>query len=239
MTADCQCDSRLSIVNGSRLGVDSSLRDGRVVSAAGCRTISRSPCPWKDALMTRRARPMDPDKSYAFTRPVRWPCGTFFSFYGKFEIVCYQDGVEVSKLRPYPLPAEWIVFTPCRKHPWRLLNGERAMASKFIKNAMTKKKAMRPGMLIPDMALCADRPAITDFMCDLEAANGGVREPSAIMISFNNDGVRAGLKDDDAGGWVWKQGKTLSEALDAIEKALQSDNPGFRQAQGYNKKKGK
>jgi hypothetical protein len=182
---------------------------------------------------------MNPDKSYGFTHYVRWHCGYHYSFFGRFEIVCTDAEVQVTKVRPWPQPSEWVECFPLRRFPWRLLNGEREMASKWIKAAIAKRKNTKAESLPSDPAVCDGRPALTDFMCDLEGPNGGTREPSAVMFSFGADGVRAGLKDDDAGGWCWRQGKTLAEALDAIEKALQSGEGAFRQArsQGKGKKK--
>lgn len=188
---------------------------------------------------TAPASPMNTGASYAFVRPVRWTCGTFFTHFGKFEVVCYQGGVEVTKLGSYRCAIEWVEWFPRRKHPWRLLNGEREMASKWIKAAVAKRRTAKPTALPADATLCDGRPALTDFMTDLEGPNGGVREPSAVMVCITPDGVRAGLKDDDAGGWCWREGKSLIEALDAIEKALQAGEGAFRQARGQTKKKGK
>jgi len=219
--------------------VDDGRRASRLMSAARCRTIPCSPCSGEDMRTTKPLRPLDTERSYGFSRPVRWHCGTFFTHFGKFEIVCYQDGVEVSKLQPYPRPAAWVERFPLRRFPWRLLNGERTMASKWIKAAVARKAKSKPTALPADATLCTGRPALTDFMTDLEGPNGGVREPSALMVVCTTDGVRAGLKDDDAGGWCWREGSTLEKALDAIEQALQAGEGAFRGPRPSSKKKNK
>ncbi len=239
MTRGCHLRSAEVPNTIPRGGVDEHQPVDRLVRAARSRPVPRSLCKGKDMRLPRPLQPLNPDKSYGFSRRVLWPCGTFYCYFGKFGIVCTEAGIQVSKLRPWPQSAEWAEWFPRRLIPWRLLNGERDMASKWIKAAIAKRKASKAESLPSDPAVCDGRPALTDFMCDLEGPNGGVREPSAVMFSFGADGVRAGLKDDDAGGWCWRQGKTLSEALDAIEKALQSGEGAFRQArsQGKGKKK--
>jgi hypothetical protein len=183
--------------------------------------------------------PLDTEAEYSFLRPVEWSCGTFHTYWGRFAVHATGRQIRVEKLRPWPLAPEWTECFPRRRYPWRLLNGEREMASKWIKAAVAKRKASKPTALTADPALCDGRPALTDFMTDLEGPNGGVREPSALMVCFTPEGVRAGLKDDDAGGWCWREGTTLSGALDAIEKALQAGEGAFRQARAAAKKKGR
>lgn len=176
----------------------------------------------------RKLKPLADDAIIRVPETVEWDCGSFFTHWGRFRVVIRGNAVFVEKLRPYPRPPEWTeCFRPVVTRR-KLLCGERAMASKWIKAAVARKAKTKPGALPMDAALGANRPALTDFMTELDADGGKVREPSALMIVCTADGVRAGLKDDDAGGWCWREGVTLANALDAIEAALQAGDGAFR-----------
>jgi hypothetical protein len=64
-------------------------------------------------------------------------------------------------------------------------------------------------------------------MTSLEAGDGGVREASVLMVCPADEGWKVGLKDDDAGGWLWRVGDTVGKALDAIETALEAGTAKF------------
>lgn len=81
------------------------------------------------------------------------------------------------------------------------------------------------------------RPALEEFMRSIEGADGTGREPSAVMFALSDDGVRVGLKDDDQGGWLWREGDSLQGGLDSIEKALQSGAAVFKGPQGGKRQK--
>lgn len=97
---------------------------------------------------------------------------------------------------------------------------EAYVATKYIKAAVAAAKGKGLALEADDKVLFDKRPALTEFMSSLEGAGGEVREPSVLMVCLHADGVRVGLKDDDAGGWLWRVGDSFSQALDAIEKAL-------------------
>lgn len=99
--------------------------------------------------------------------------------------------------------------------------GGRGMASKWIARAIKGATKQTRLTTLSDPYLFAKRPALADFMCEAEGAEGEMRELSVLMICASTDGCRVGLKDNDAGGWLWREATTVAEALDAIEKALQ------------------
>ncbi len=237
MTAGCHSDIRLSIVNGSREEVDRRPPPGNMGQAAGRGADLRHALPRGEPVKVRRLKPLTDTQEIRFVREVNWTCGVFYTHWGKFEVVANDRRITVVKLGAWRRPDEWAeVFTPVRlTRP--LLNGDRTMASKWIKAAITKKAKGKPGALPMDAGVGKDRPAITDFMTELEGPDGGIREPSMIMFGMSADGVRAGLKDEDGGGWCWREGRTLQEALDAIEKALQAGEGAFRAPRPQKKKK--
>jgi hypothetical protein len=102
------------------------------------------------------------------------------------------------------------------------------MALKWIKAALVKSKKAA----VDALAACPDlhdgHEAIQEFMTSVTGPDGKPREPSVLMICCQEDGVRVGLKDDDAGGWCWRTGKDLRIALDAIEEALRAGEGAFR-----------
>ncbi len=182
-------------------------------------------------------KPLDPNGTCRFISKVRWSCGITCTHFGRFEIVCYMNGMEVIKLGPFRQPDEWWEWFPRRRFEWRLLAGERPMALKWIKAALAKRKTAKATALPADDLICKGRPALTEFMTETEGPSGGYREPSAIMFSFSERGVRVGLKDDDMGGWCWREGSTFQEGLDAVEKALQAGEGAFRAPRAQGKKK--
>lgn len=112
------------------------------------------------------------------------------------------------------------------------LMGEReaasAMVSKYIAAVRAKSKGRGAGTCECDPAIAEGRPALTAFLCETDGGEGKVRERSVLMVAIDEGGVRAGLKDADLGGWVWRQGKSLKDALDAIEAALVDPDTAFR-----------
>jgi hypothetical protein len=98
------------------------------------------------------------------------------------------------------------------------------MASKWIQAAVKQAVGGESRLTGNEPFLFKDRPALADFMTETEHEDGSQREPSVLMVCISTDGIRVGLKDDDAGGWLWRVEDTLVKALNAIEKALQSGN---------------
>lgn len=178
----------------------------------------------KDGSLT----PMTDTEEVRFTRHVNWELAPVWRYWGRFQLVINDREIAVRKLRPFPHPPEWVeVFFPVRvMRP--ILCGESSVVSKWIKQAVAKRCKAKPGALPVPSLLSSGRPALTDFMGEVEGPDGGVREPSVLMIGCTATGVRVGLKDEDCGGWCWREGVTVEEALDAIEKALQAGEGAFR-----------
>lgn len=189
--------------------------------------------------MGKQIRPLSDTTPIKFKRWVQWDLGYFNSFWGRFRVRVEPGVVVVAKLRPWPQPPEWEV----RFHPvtiYRpLLCGETAVVSKWIRAAVEKSSKKKPGQLMVDPVLHSGREALRDFMTEVDAGQGRVREPSVLMIACDEGRIRVGLKDDDAGGWCWREGITLEEALDALEKALQTGDGVFRSQRVVKGKKGR
>lgn len=122
---------------------------------------------------------------------------------------------------------------------WRRAMRYPLVAAKYLGLA---KKA-EPSALNHDVSkepwLFKDRPALAEYMTVVVLSEGRLREPSVIMIGVSDEGIRAGIKDEDAGGWCWRAGKTLAGALDALEKALASGEAVFRPVGGGKPGRGK
>jgi hypothetical protein len=102
------------------------------------------------------------------------------------------------------------------------------MVMKWVKQCVAKAKEGAAGDMRSEAVLHQDRPALQEFMVAVGNKKEGLREPSVLMCQCTEDGIRVGIKDDDAGGWCWRWGETLAAALDAIEKALQAGEGAFR-----------
>lgn len=121
---------------------------------------------------------------------------------------------------------------PLRSDELERYMGEWSMA-KFLKVA--KLQAAAAGELLSSREdwLFKGRPALEEFMLLIRDDEGKPREPSAVMIAMKDGAARVGLKDDQA-GWCWREAKTVSLALDAIEKALQGTEACFRPSKDWN-----
>jgi hypothetical protein len=126
----------------------------------------------------------------------------------------------------------WKVVFRVRQEEITEIQRSNFVANKYIAAA----KAKQPGATkaIPvDAEIGADRPALTEYLTSTEGATkGATRDRSVLMLCWEEGGVRVGLKDDDAGGWCWRQGATLQEALDSLEAALAGPELVFRPAGG-------
>lgn len=157
--------------------------------------------------------------------PWYWTCT-----WGRFAIELWGGDMLVSKLRTFGKPPHWVVVFPSAisvRGQYDDLD-ERWYAMKWIKLAVSKKAKKKPESLPVDAGFLRDREAIAEFMTELVGPDGKPREPSAVMIVFCDEGARVGLKDEDAGGWCWRVGPTVQDALDAIEKALKEDESPFK-----------
>jgi hypothetical protein len=106
-------------------------------------------------------------------------------------------------------------------------NGSEDMASRYIAAAIKVAEKRTDVCTTSDDVLFKGRPALREFMTSLEGAKDVPRDLSVLMIACSEMGLRVGLKDDQAGGWVWRESTDLAGALDAVEKALVSGNAVF------------
>jgi hypothetical protein len=109
------------------------------------------------------------------------------------------------------------------------------VASKYIDQLQKKTKKITKACERLDPVLSEGRPALTDFMTEMEGQGGKEREPSALMICASSEGLRVGLKDEEMGGWLWRQGESLKGCLDAIEEALAGGTAKFGGAKARRK----
>jgi hypothetical protein len=132
---------------------------------------------------------------------------------------------------------DWSVQFLLPDNEYIQLSGDNSVASQWITTAIAKATQCDKILDNGDPVLFKDRPALWDFMSELVGPTGQGRDPSVLMIALSAVGVRAGLKDDDAGGWLWREAQTLATALNAIEKALQAGNVQWSIPSGKGKNK--
>lgn len=166
-----------------------------------------------------------------------WECGPYYMVGRRYGIRLAAEVVTVSKLGRWPA-VEWRRVLPIPPVTIRDLREVDRMASKYIAAAIKEVLGRKTLGGEGDYGLFKNRPAIREFMTDLEGVPGGSRELSVLMICVSEGGLRVGLKDADAGGWCWREGEDLGAALNAVEKALQAGSGAFRTA-GANAKKSK
>jgi len=111
--------------------------------------------------------------------------------------------------------------------------------NKYIRAAVASEQGPSFVAGESDAWLFGKRPALCEYMTSLEGAGGEVREPSVIMVCCGEDGIRVGLKDDGAGGWLWKTAEGLAKGLDAIEKDLAAGTAKFRGPRAQRPRKGR
>jgi len=153
--------------------------------------------------------------------------------WGRFRY--YVDaGDDVVRVMKYGYPDSfdawgrwWEVFfrDPMAREKVRYL-GEDDL-NKYIKAAENAASGNGTRFQVEDEWLFSKRPALREYMTSLEAAGGGVREASVLMVCVGDDGFRVGIKDEDQGGWLWRVGEKYSEALNALEQALASGKARF------------
>ena len=162
------------------------------------------------------------ERRHNWDGPTRLDMGFFWRFGKRWAVdwtpweVCVASVSRAGGIDGFTiLETEGVTYTQA------FMGGER-MASKWIAKAVTKRTKRTTVSDRPHEELFGKRPALRDFMVELEAGEGDSREPSVLMVVITEDGVRVGLKDDGAGGWLWRVADSFAEGLDAIEKALQS-----------------
>jgi hypothetical protein len=153
--------------------------------------------------------------------------GCFWRDHRCYRIECTTESTLVSCERRKGLGDYWTVNFDSSFFSGFLSGGYENMASKWISAAVKVAEKRTELCSGNEDVLFKSRPALRDFMTCLEGQKDVPREPSVLMIACSEMGLRVGLKDDTAGGWLWREGITLAEALDAVEKALQSGSPVF------------
>jgi hypothetical protein len=155
---------------------------------------------------------------------VLWTFGAHWRFGRRFWLEYWSRTMYVYELDPKGGADRWCErFTPVG-FTYDNLRKVDSVASKWITAAVVKRGRAKVLACSTDVDLFKDRPALRDFMTELESEEGKARETSVLMVAISDSGVRVGLKDDDAGGWLWREEVTFQKALNAIEKALQSGN---------------
>jgi hypothetical protein len=184
-------------------------------------------------------KPLGDDERVGVRRGCLWRLGVFFRRGGRYE-VWYRDGrVWVAALGSGSSPVQWEWSLQVGRVTRDFLESKETIMSKYIARAVKAKggpSTIGPGS---DDAFFTNRPAIYEYMTDCLGPTGKGRETSCMMIASSESGVRAGLKDDDAGGWVWREGMTVDEAVDSVEKVLASGTAVFRAPGGRGKRPGK
>lgn len=99
--------------------------------------------------------------------------------------------------------------------------------SEFIQKALARA-GNGPGSRFVDMAFAADFPATWEFLTCCQLANGVARQTATVSL-FAADGVfKAFLNDRETGKCLCVASRTVVGLWDALEAALTSDDPGWR-----------
>lgn len=153
------------------------------------------------------------------------------SSYGRWlEVCCWSDDQSTlhwTRWREFPVAVD----------PW--IEHRRYLVSRYIKQAIESQKEPDEDLPPSDGRWFHERPALLEFMTCRRHEDGTPRELSVVMVCVSDVGMRVGLKDDDAGGWLWREETTVEKALNAIEKALQSGNVKWSVPGGRTGKNGK
>lgn len=159
---------------------------------------------------------------------------------GRLYVVEWNSrGLAVSEFPDEGQRASMVRFW-ARQGPWFQPHARvMSVVNKYIAalRAGKAKKVMAGGVVDP--AVGDKRPALTALMTEVDDGTKVPRERSVLMVAVADDGMRVGVKDDDLGGWLWRTGKTVQEALDAIERALQDGTAVFGGSVGRRAGKGK
>lgn len=153
-----------------------------------------------------------------------WSSNVYFRRGGRYRVTVKWDGVSVAKEDSSGHESIWVEWFPQTEFGYADLCGEESMASKYISAAVGRNDPRPNSLCVADKVLFVDRPAMAEFMGLVVDDDGQGREPSVLMVTLTATGVRVGLKDDQAGGWLWREADTFLRALNAIESALVSGN---------------
>jgi len=156
------------------------------------------------------------------------PYGPYWCGPWLYEFTWLNAGVSVRKVDRRSWDDCWEVFFRVSVQPWVRAFREPLSMLKYIRAA---EAVVGGGLVVTtgnDPVLYKDRPALREYMTSLEGPGGECREPSVLMIALGEDGIRCGLKDEAAGGWLWREGSSLAKCLDALEKCLADGSGKFR-----------
>lgn len=95
------------------------------------------------------------------------------------------------------------------------------MAIRKLVQAIDTVKAR--GVAVPE---ATDYPLMMEYLTHDKYDDGSARQTSVIIVTCTGDSWRVCLTDKDQQRVMWKQGQTLQDALQAVELALMSDDPG-------------
>lgn len=161
---------------------------------------------------------------FRLAKPTLWS-GRYYRRRGvTYYVEVLDTGVTVSVWRRRDDSLVWLERFQLETIDWATLSGEESVMGQWIQKAVGRRAEAPKAYPAYDEWLYKGRPAIQEFMTELQAGKGEAREPSVLMICPAAAGIRVGLKDEGAGGWLWREAKTVAEALDSIEAALQSGN---------------
>lgn len=164
--------------------------------------------------------------------------GDFWRQGCRYYIEEFDWGICVSKWDAKGSECFWSVDFRGERFDYSHPSGVGFMASQYISRAVSKQQPKAQSLKADDATIYRDRPAITEFMTLVVDDEQKAREPSVLMVCATPTGFRVGLKDDDAGGWLWREADTFIKALNAIEAALQGGNVVWAVPGGkYSKKK--
>lgn len=176
---------------------------------------------------------MEIKKVEAIRYPVGLLKGTMWSYavhyrHGKrYSLTVKWDGITVSEEGKRGEEPKWTVTFPMTLFTYEELSGDMTMASRYISKAVSQAKPGAQSLPATDPTLFRDRPALAEYMTLMVDDEGVGREPCPLMVVIRPDGVRAGIKDCETGGWLWREGETLTKVLNTLEACLASGNVVF------------
>lgn len=180
-----------------------------------------------------------PEWAAAWRPEPRWlnQLGNFHRRGQTFWVDELDYGVAVTKCGNGRGEFEWVVRFRFEHIDYSHPCGVESQVSQFIARAIAKKEPAAVSMPATDNVLFKDRPALAEFMTLVIDDEGNGREPSVLMVAITPTAVRVGLKDDQAGGWLWREADTFQKALTAIDNALQAGNVTWAVPGGRNGKR--
>jgi len=149
-----------------------------------------------------------------------------------WEVLCGKEGVLVSAYADNGLRLVIRECFPDGGYSKGESESASAMVNKYITAVKQRSATAGKASCECDPAIAEGRPALTAFLTETDAGDGRVRERSVLMVCVDEAGTRVGLKASEFNGWIWRTARTLTEGLDAVEKALTDPEASFRPAGG-------